>query len=403
MLRSAQLGAGRRRSEAWAQSRLRRSASTAPEHRALTPPGLPRPPLKDADYWRFADWLAPYFDALWLEDRSHYASGQQQRRPHLPQLPAADDARGGRARGSRRSGPQRQPRPCACPAALPVARRGASATRRRRATRSSTTPAGSRASARATRRWTNRSTRRSPRRSTYAWRARDALRLPQETVDLIADRVSRAARGPFFRFPNVRLNQLNWNCELYAHAATRHRRPRAAGQRLPRPGGALLRRHPARADAGRLAEPRAGIPVPLPAAPAADPSVQPRQRRVRERDLPLHPVPRAGRAGGHAAAASRALPAAARMGGAHRLRLLDPRRLPELGHRLRLQALARRPHLGARAAGTAGDRRLAAVPQRGRRSGPGRSTCSTAASACTSGFRARRRTRRASLPPTSTT
>ena len=41
-----------------------------------------------------------------------------------------------------------------------------------------------------------------------------------ETVALIADRVSRCARGPFFRFPNVRLNQINWNCELYAHAAT---------------------------------------------------------------------------------------------------------------------------------------------------------------------------------------
>ena len=45
------------------------------EHRALAPPGLARPPLKAADYWRFADWLAPYFDALWLEDRSHYSSG----------------------------------------------------------------------------------------------------------------------------------------------------------------------------------------------------------------------------------------------------------------------------------------------------------------------------------------
>ena len=39
------------------------------------PARAPRPPLKAADYWRFADWLAPYFDALWLEDRSHYGSG----------------------------------------------------------------------------------------------------------------------------------------------------------------------------------------------------------------------------------------------------------------------------------------------------------------------------------------
>jgi hypothetical protein len=46
------------------------------------------------------------------------------------------------------------------------------------------------------------------------------LDLPAETRALIADRVNRCARGPFFRFPNVRLNQINWNCELYAYAAT---------------------------------------------------------------------------------------------------------------------------------------------------------------------------------------
>ena len=45
---------------------------------------------------------------------------------------------------------------------------------------------------------------------------------------------------------------------------------------------------------------------------------------------------------------------------------------------LRLQALACRPHLGARATGTAGDRRLAAVPQRPGARRRGRSTCSTA-------------------------
>ena len=54
----------------------------------------------------------------------------------------------------------------------------------------------------------------------YAWRARDVLGLPQQTVDLIADRISRCAHGPFFRYPSVRLNQINWNCELYAHTAT---------------------------------------------------------------------------------------------------------------------------------------------------------------------------------------
>ena len=32
--------------------------------------------------------------------------------------------------------------------------------------------------------------------------------------------VQRCAHGPFFRYPNVRLNQINWNAEVFAHAAT---------------------------------------------------------------------------------------------------------------------------------------------------------------------------------------
>src|SRR4030095_8320908 len=54
----------------------------------------------------------------------------------------------------------------------------------------------------------------------YAWRARDVLRLSSETVGLIQDRISRCARGSFYRFPNVRLNQINWHSEMYAHLAT---------------------------------------------------------------------------------------------------------------------------------------------------------------------------------------
>ena len=83
-------------------------------------------------------------------------------------------------------------------------------------------------------------------------------------------------------------------------------------------------------------------------------------------DLPLHDLVRAGVAGRHGAVRRRADQAAAGLGRAHRLRLLDARRLPELGHRLQLQALARGPHLGARAAGPARDRVVAALSQRAR-------------------------------------
>jgi hypothetical protein len=52
-----------------------------------------------------------------------------------------------------------------------------------------------------------------------AWAARDAIGLPQETTARIADEISRVAYAPFFRYPNVRLNQINWPAELYAYEA----------------------------------------------------------------------------------------------------------------------------------------------------------------------------------------
>jgi len=73
MLRSAQVGAGVAAGSLAAPTSG--FAFHGSEHRALAPPGLPRPPLRDGDYWRFADWLAPYFDSLWLPERNVYGSG----------------------------------------------------------------------------------------------------------------------------------------------------------------------------------------------------------------------------------------------------------------------------------------------------------------------------------------
>jgi hypothetical protein len=81
---------------------------------------------------------------------------------------------------------------------------------------------------------------------TAAWRARATLALAPEVAERIRASVDAVARGPFFRFPSVRLNQINWNAELYAHAATltgdpellredyrRHLRRFVAGARRP--------------------------------------------------------------------------------------------------------------------------------------------------------------------------
>lgn len=53
-----------------------------------------------------------------------------------------------------------------------------------------------------------------------AWRARAVLQLPPDTITRLTRCVDRVARDSFFRFPNVRLNQINWNAELYLAAAT---------------------------------------------------------------------------------------------------------------------------------------------------------------------------------------
>ncbi len=53
-----------------------------------------------------------------------------------------------------------------------------------------------------------------------AWRARDVLGIEAAEAQRMASLVQRCAHGAFFRYPNVRLNQINWNAEVFAHAAT---------------------------------------------------------------------------------------------------------------------------------------------------------------------------------------
>jgi hypothetical protein len=52
-----------------------------------------------------------------------------------------------------------------------------------------------------------------------AWEARAVLGLSDATARLIASEIEQVSRTSFFRFPSVRLNQINWPAELYAHEA----------------------------------------------------------------------------------------------------------------------------------------------------------------------------------------
>ncbi len=52
-----------------------------------------------------------------------------------------------------------------------------------------------------------------------AWLVRDTIGLSSQTASRIASRVQSTAQGVFFKYPNMRLNQVNWYLELYLWAA----------------------------------------------------------------------------------------------------------------------------------------------------------------------------------------
>ena len=54
----------------------------------------------------------------------------------------------------------------------------------------------------------------------HAWKARKALDLPPETARMIADRIHRVAHSRYWRWPTIRLNQVNWYSLVYAADAT---------------------------------------------------------------------------------------------------------------------------------------------------------------------------------------
>jgi hypothetical protein len=219
VLRSAQLTAGLTAGGSLAALPAPAGARVDREAVSLTPPSLPRPPFRRVDYWDFADWLQPYFDPLWVADKRLYGSGNSSvgRIYHNSLLLtthaiAALTGHDGPTRNDERARILTQ-RLCESPPWSELTAPAApdpqfhnpgwveSMGTRFAAMDKSIDPKVAEA-------------------LMYAWRARDVLGLPQETVDLIVDRINRCAHGPFFRFPSVRLNQINWNCDLYAHSAT---------------------------------------------------------------------------------------------------------------------------------------------------------------------------------------
>ena len=328
-----------RRWRAPRRRRRARRAGVAPAHGAgagRRPPTARRPGLTEAGYWAFVDPIAERMDHLWDAATAATASGGgrvgDQRR-------TADDPRGGRAARSPRRRPRGRPRPragrpdvrvAAVERARPRHAARQDVPRRRLAVQRALgrrgdgevgRPQGRRGAGLRVARARRARGSRPPRRS--AW--------PRSC--------SAVAHGAFFRYPNVRLNQINWNAEVFAHAATMtgdtsllrrdyylHMRRFVAGVHRP-----WLADHHARPCYGGSTNLGPGYRFNYLTTRPPRRRLQPRLRRVREHHRALPALVRAGARRGHAGAAARRPRRAAGLGRARAARLLDPQRLSQLG------------------------------------------------------------------------
>ena len=191
----------------------------------------------------------------------------------------------------------------------------------------------------------------------HAWKARRAIDLPDETAQMIVDRIHRVASSGFYRWPTIRLNQVNWYALIYAADAT------VTGR-----SGLLRRDLRAQLVALRVRvaqlRPRPALPV-HPACAAVDP-LERRLRRVREHRHLVPALLQPGAPRGHGAAATRRSRADPALDPPRDRGLLDARRLHELGQRARVRALAPGEEARPRPGGADRDRADAATPARPR-------------------------------------
>ena len=95
----------------------------------------------------------------------------------------------------------------------------------------------------------------------YAYRARRELQLPEATVSAIRDAIHRTARGSFWRYPTIRLNQVNWYALMYAADATVTGDPTLLRRDMSRCSCGASSRRPRRAPRRQL-RPRHALPLP---------------------------------------------------------------------------------------------------------------------------------------------
>ena len=195
-------------------------AFAAPRDAAARAAVVGTPPLSNAGYWEFADWLQPAMDRLWSDSQNVYTNDTRLNASALAtHAIAAYEGHGGAARRDERAR-LLTARLCEQPP-LRLPRDG-------RPTRHSNPRSETQLHAPG---WVSNMGRRDSamhlsvdpkvaRALYYAWRARAQLGLSEELVARMVRAVRSVAASPFFRYPNVRLNQINFSAELHACAVS---------------------------------------------------------------------------------------------------------------------------------------------------------------------------------------
>ena len=176
-------------------------------------------PLTNAGYWRFADWLQGALDRLWSESAGTYTNDTRINACVLmTHAIAALEGHDGAARRDERA---RRLAARLCESPPFRAPRGRPTQHANPRSETQTHAPG----------WVSSMTRRDSqmhlsvdpkvaRALYYAWRAREQLQLPPETVTRMVQCVRSVANSPFFRYPNIRLNQINFSAEIQACAVS---------------------------------------------------------------------------------------------------------------------------------------------------------------------------------------
>ena len=126
----------------------------------------------------------------------------------------------------------------------------------------------------------------------YAWPRAASSACSTAQAAAIADRIHRTAMGSYWRWPTIRLNQINWYALMYAADATVTGSPRLLRRDLRLQLARFVARARGQRRRRRQLRPRPALP--LPAAHPAERADERRLGRVREHRRVVHALLRAG-------------------------------------------------------------------------------------------------------------